>query len=539
MLNTVTDQGLHNSIKMDFSKHAASSHFEELCKIIYNASGLQRLSHQLERGGKQHRERMLNVLNALVGNLYAAWRTNPRTYLAYSRGKPSYIQGGRYWDWRARKPEVSLRDLTSVINAMAQSGFVDSHVAAANQRKISSRVRAGTKLIRFFERPDFNLADISASPDSGLIIMKDADKNHIPLPEDAVFDIDRAWNRVARVNKQLAGSLLNLRISDAEFRNLGERMRRRGSDDMDLEQTDFAESNGVDFTDRKIRRIFAQESFSMGGRLYGGWWQTIPSEYRQHIEIDGVLTVECDYATMQPRILYAQAETDPPKDSYLVPGWPSEIRPIAKKAFAQLINCKPAMSSPGRWYQLPPFIDPDPIPKQWGNWLKSTRTKHRRTAFHRTFGRPYDDLLADLLEFHKPIQNQFFSGAWGRMQRMDSDIAESVMLRMQDHGYTVLPVHDSFIVRLAGYPLLHRIMGEAFKEVVGVEPKIDTDSIIDSSILERCLSLSPDHPDLLQLESVDMSEALIGHHSTYLRNIKEWQSSKSKTHIKRNQIIPF
>ena len=522
MFKTATDQDLSNSFKMDFSKRTRSNTFAGLCRIIHHTTGLRRSSEQLERGSIQHRERLLEALNVVVANLYAAWRADPSTYLAYSRGKPNYVHGGRYWDWGTRKPEVSLPDLRAVIDAMESSGLVESWIAPTNQRARSSRIRAGRKLVRFFRRPDFRLADISASPDTGLIIMKDADKNHIQLPEDTDFDINGAWNRLARINTQLAGTALNLRVPDAAYRDLGNRMKRKSLNNRDLDLDEHEGSIVVDFTNRKIRRIFAQESFGMGGRFYGGWWQSIPSEYRLHIEIDGAITVECDYATMQPRMFYAQAETDPPKDSYLVPGWPADIRPIAKKAFAQLINCKPVMSSRGRWYQLPPSIDPDPLPKRWTEWKKPTRTLHRRRAFHRRFGRPYDDLLADLIEFHKPIKGQFFSGAWGRMQRMDSDIAESVMLRMQDHGYTVLPVHDSFIVRAGGYPLLHRIMSEAFKEVVGVKPKVDTESIIDSSILEQCLSLSSDHSDLMNLESIDIAEDDIDQYSIYTQNKNEY-----------------
>ena len=43
-------------------------------------------------------------------------------------------------------------------------------------------------------------------------------------------------------------------------------------------------------------------SFDEGGRFYGGWWERVPSRYRSHITIDGMPTVEMNYAAIQPRL---------------------------------------------------------------------------------------------------------------------------------------------------------------------------------------------------------------------------------------------
>ena len=56
------------------------------------------------------------------------------------------------------------------------------------------------------------------------------------------------------------------------------------------------------------------------------------------------------------------------------------------------------------------------------------------------------------------------------------------MLRMLDLTHTILPLHDSFIVRREGELDLLKIMKEAFKEVVGVEGKIDrSETVFDST----------------------------------------------------------
>ena len=107
----------------------------------------------------------------------------------------------------------------------------------------------------------------------------------------------------------------------------------------------------VDFSQRQLRRIFALSSFSNGGRFYGGWWQGIPSKFRKYIQIDRAVTVELDFSTLQPRILYASVGLKPPPDSYLLPGWPDDIRPVTKKLFSQLINSDKSSRNPKQWHR--------------------------------------------------------------------------------------------------------------------------------------------------------------------------------------------
>jgi hypothetical protein len=44
--------------------------------------------------------------------------------------------------------------------------------------------------------------------------------------------------------------------------------------------------------------------WNLGGRYYGGWWQSVRSADRKHFVIDGEPTVEEDYEQLHPRLLY-------------------------------------------------------------------------------------------------------------------------------------------------------------------------------------------------------------------------------------------
>jgi hypothetical protein len=199
-----------------------------------------------------------------------------------------------------------------------------------------------------------------------------------------------------------------------------------------------------------------------------------------HIEIDGTVTVELDYSTLQPRILYAWSNHPIPDDSYILPSWGKEFRPIVKKAFSQLLNSDESSRNPNQWHRFAPNLDPDPLPDDWHTIGKNAREKRRRDFFAEKYGRDYRDLIAELLEHHKPIGEFFFSGVWGKTQNLDSQIAERVMIHLlnEETPVTALPIHDSFIVPFGAEYLLNEAMNKAFFELVGVEPKIDRAEVV-------------------------------------------------------------
>ena len=70
---------------------------------------------------------------------------------------------------------------------------------------------------------------------------------------------------------------------------------------------------------------------------------------------------------------------------------------------------------------------------------------------------------------HKMIEKYFHSGAGLWLQRIDSDMAERVVLEQSRQGNPVLPVHDSFIApaRLEG--AVREQMDEAFETIISRE----------------------------------------------------------------------
>src|SRR5665213_2823864 len=96
---------------------------------------------------------------------------------------------------------------------------------------------------------------------------------------------------------------IDLLLPDAEIEELYEKEDPEA--EMEAFQNDERDRpKFVEFERVRLYRVFNNGSFKEGGRFYGGWWQGIPSRYRQYITIDGHTTWEYDYSYLHPAMLY-------------------------------------------------------------------------------------------------------------------------------------------------------------------------------------------------------------------------------------------
>jgi len=166
-----------------------------------------------------------------------------------------------------------------------------------------------------------------------------------------------------------------------------------------------------------LHRVFNRGSFRFGGRFYGPWWQNIPAKLRQQITINDSRTVELDYPRLHPTFLYAQSGELLRGDPYELPGW---NRTLVKIAFNTLVNADTRLAA-----------------------VRSiARDMGGPGAYHSA-----ETLVREIEAKHTPIAHTFGTGAGLRLMRLDSDLTESLMLRLiRKPGVVVLPIHDSYIV---------------------------------------------------------------------------------------------
>ncbi len=176
----------------------------------------------------------------------------------------------------------------------------------------------------------------------------------------------------------------------------------------------------------------------MGGRFYGPFWQQLPKQDRKRLQLNGRPVIELDFPTLHPRLLYAQTGHSLDGDAYDIKGWD---RPLVKTAFNILVNADTRQKAVAA------------IAEQIGG----------EGAF-----KVAADLANDICESHPAISDAFGSGAGLRLQRIDADMAESVLLKLRKQGIVALPIHDSFIVEQHHQGALQAAMDEAFQAAKSV-----------------------------------------------------------------------
>jgi len=250
---------------------------------------------------------------------------------------------------------------------------------------------------------------------------------------------------------------------------------------------------------RSLYRVFNDAEFRTGGRFYGGWWQEIPSKFRDRITIDGKRTVQLDYSGLHPHILYHEKGLELKDDPYQVSLIPSKnaedtegFRKFIKRCFNAMLNAEAEMTRPP----------------------KASKGKPKETLGH--WGVTWKQIVKTVIKRHPDIEGQFFTGAGLRLQRIDSDLCEAVVLAMIKCSpeIVVLPVHDSFIVH-HGYKdeLMGMMLGAYCVKYGNIPlPKASEDMVVEITGVPEWDSWSSppidyDSPaDLLELAGMVPSE---------------------------------
>lgn len=369
------------------------------------------------------RERLRATLGGMICALYLA-SCGGGGWLRYGRAKGDYGAGGRY-DRSGTTHTTACR----VADWLQAEGLAEGQLGHFQRNPfggtggtgLKSRLRATEGLMKEFGREGVTPAHIGWASWSETIILRAAPADRggdKPLADYTDTDGTRSMrDNLAAINRHLA----SFRISKPAIGGL------------------------VDLPPARLVRIFNNGTFAHGGRFYGGI-EGLPKVERRELLINGEPVVELDFAGLHPRLMYdlEGRPQDSPADPYEIPGWD---RGLVKQAFQQLLNASPQMA-----LQAPEGVSVGDLKgMEWG------------------------EVLAAVERAHSPLQNWFRSGRGVELQRIDSDIAEAVLIQLGDSGVPCLPVHDSFLVPASHESTLPVAMVEAYKRVLiarGVCPSV-------------------------------------------------------------------
>ena len=254
--------------------------------------------------------------------------------------------------------------------------------------------------------------------------------------------------RLQRIYFYAKNRLINFLVS------LNRKLGRGEKDAESLAKPFFMKELGIEhlqFTlnQEYLYRVFNRNSFQTGGRAYGSLHQNLPKDMRPCIQINGEKTVELDYSAYHILMLYHMEKIDYQCDPYLECGG-KELRSIFKKVGLIAINAKNKKEAMGAIYK------------------KLTREE----ILLPKVDKPLVWLIQKFKEAHKPILNYLFSGIGLTLQNIDSNIMNSILMRLMDKEILGLSIYDSVIVAEQHRDYLYEVMMDEYEKEMGFKPKI-------------------------------------------------------------------
>jgi hypothetical protein len=431
--NINTDQAFYyrKAIRFDVYKLKNKKLKESINKIVNEVIEIYKSKAIRIRGLKERKHACFYILLNL-------WKANYLTlnpWVSYSKDKNKYRKGERL-----NKLHFKYEAFIQTLQTLSELNFIiDKKGVNYDNYPFTSRMKASEKLIKVFDTFNINnqVASIKPSKPKNLIILKDVNK--VKLDYRANKTIKKWRENLTIINNKINDSCISLDMEDEQYHELIMELNSN------RDRVDFF----PDFTANTLHRVFNNASFKQGGRFYGGWWQSIPREFRKFIYINHKNTEEIDYSGHHLRILYSINNKELAGHPYrLIDEKQNTADKIQDRKEATLImlNCKTEI--------------------QAFHTIKKEGIKNAR------------QVMNEILERHHPIHNQFFTGIGNQLMFEDSLIAEQVMLEMIKLGHTILPVHDSFIVRNTAASELKIIMEKSFNDFYSNAAKVDTKETI-------------------------------------------------------------
>lgn len=349
--------------------------------------------------------RTANALAAIVAGMAHHVRMKPEDmWISYSRNRDTYAGQDFYYG-----PDWGYATILGAVDMLEADGWFAEHDRRLpGQRGFQSRFRPNAAKFNGVSMP-------KSRPDGRAVRLRDRETKELV----AYRETEKTARMVSFVTKIKA----HLSSADIEF---------DGGLSRDGDVVRF-EKNVVDLGDRQLYRVFSGD-WKSGGRFYGAW-QSIPKDERASgFRIDGRRVGELDYKNNHPALLYAREgiALNPSEDCYDIAGYEDQ-RTACKRALNILINAR-----------------------HYGEAIGAVAQHVKSGSYAEAV-----DLIEAVKERHAPISHYFHSDAGVKLQKMDADMCEDVLREMTiKRGETVIPVHDSFIVRQDVLPDLEKVMSE-------------------------------------------------------------------------------
>lgn len=402
-----------------------------------------------EGGGRQRRrkpedaEKFHAIVTAVVANLAVASFDPPET------GRLATLT--RNGEGRTRYDHPAFSTLfRAVLDALFALGYLDRSAPSTIRREASS-IAPLPRWDAIAAALDLNADDFATSLDQEPIVLTGKTSRGDPMS---------AGHYVVRAPVDYR--------DNASTRRMREEMRRLNVylASADITFVNDVQAPKVNVHDRFMRRRFILRegrptpAFDEGGRLFGGFWQTMPSARRAGIRINGMQIITLDYRSMFTRLAYLETGTPPPPgDLYAIPGLEGYRSGVKLAMNAFLFDASPRRREWPAELGVGVGTDEDAANDPTGEAARHDA----RLPSGWTVGR----MKAAILERHPAL-----AAAWGRalgyrLMRVESDLLVDVLTRLMDLGLPALGLHDGLILQRPKAAVGQVLMMDVAEEQLG------------------------------------------------------------------------
>ena len=444
---------LLNSRPIDMYKACYNSKTAVLTDLIYKTY-LEPLKKYKRSIAKKH-------LNKILLDLYHSWYFDPSLCLAVSFNNNDYTLPARYNTIKITKTTISIIKELIVANLLHHKPGMPAKNQYWLGPSYTSRVWPTTQLIKYFLGLRLNIINILAHDiDKETIILN---KKIVALKDGAKQKRITKYQNVS-VNYSDTPKIRANRLILACYNLL---IRKTHIDIGDAE--DYFVSSGDQWGTQKkcfitpncfIYRVFINNTFNNGGRVYGGWWQKCHPTYRKDILINGNPVVEVGFIAIFLEILYEIEKITLPnvtesENMYnvLIP----EIDDIPEENF---INYSRTDLHLFKKFLLKTLTNNAIRAESKKELFRSTIkaiTAEEHTKNSQIFRPPPSILktishkfLASVFESikqkHHLIADYFLSGIGSKLQLIESNITMNLIEHFTALKVPILTLHDSYII---------------------------------------------------------------------------------------------
>ncbi|MCP2671993.1 hypothetical protein NHF40_13730 [Maricaulaceae bacterium EIL42A08] len=395
--------------------------------------------HDIERSEDRRRARKpadQAIFNQIVAGVLCAIAKHHLLgldgWLVTTRSNDRLGSAGRYKSPLASKPYPKILDALAAENA----GWIEQRIGV--QTRLSgapaTTIRASKRLQIYLEKHEVDVEDIKRAAGGEIIHLKapkKAGSDGAKLIDYEDTEQTKNWrDRLTQINEFLESA--EIIVGDLEH---------------------------VDPTQVALRRVFNNGRFDHGGRLVGGFWQSMSSKDRfNEIELDGESVVELDYQQMSLSVAYGLAGHPlPAGDLYALDKLESVWNPTIRKRVKQYTNTMLHRSSP--MTRRPKDIEPL-IVAEGSSEREITASMVREMV----------------LAKHQPIEGWFETGRGMELMFHESEVLFCVAEALMKKSIISLPIFDAILVPGSAASEAEGVMKSVFEQVTGGKARISKET---------------------------------------------------------------